>query len=134
MSLYVDILAKSLRLYDESLEVTRGAGLYAAICIGEIGENVWVKTVEGEWEIQKKSEKELILVSNYKPIPIVQVWTFRAVDENFLEIKIDIEIKKSIFLVRQDVVIELTDKYKKWITSYEEGDFYDSQYALSINP
>lgn len=94
----------------------------------------WFLLNEAQWQIQKISERKMILTLFYEFIPLSQTWTLVCKDENSLEIKIEVEVNKSIFFTHQKVELELQDKYKNWITVDERGDFLVTHYIDDLGP
>jgi ABC-type polysaccharide/polyol phosphate transport system ATPase subunit len=130
LRLFADLKGKSLRLYYKDKELTKGNGLHSLFYTSK----KWFYLNEGEWQIQKVSEEELILTLNYESLSLLQVLTLFYRDENTLEIKVEIEVNKPISLDSWIVGLWLQDKYETWLTTYEGGDFSVNQYINNIAP
>ena len=127
--LFADLETKSIRLYFKEQEITGRFGLNSTL--NALEDKFDLK--DALWRIHKVSKKELTLILDY-PHTLSQVWTLDFEDQNTLKIKIEIETDKPIPLTRMDVRLELKNKYKNWITAYEEGDFLVNQCVNNIIP
>jgi len=135
LGLYADIKAKVLRLYYRGRELTQGSGLHTAIYFGK---EYWADSVNTEWQIQKISDKELILISDRGSfdtlLSLSQIWHLSFVDNSTLKINIELEVKKPFSSICQDVKVELINAYERWFTAYEKGDFPIVQFIENITP
>jgi hypothetical protein len=94
----------------------------------------WLLQKDARWQIEKISEKRMILTWHYESISMSQTWTLFCKDGDALEISIGMEVNEPVCLTHQCVRLELQDKYKNWITVYEQGDFLVRQYINNIAP
>jgi len=131
LRLYADVENKAIRLYYKDKEVTKGRGLYSLFYTSK----KWFNLNDAQWQIQKISEEELILILNYEFLSLSQIWTLTYGDEATLNIKIEIEVNKQISLDNWNARLELQNKYETWLTTYEGGDFLvNNQYINNIAP
>ena len=130
LRLYADLENKAIRLYYKDRELTDGDGLYSSFkASGD-----WFRLNNAQWRIEKISEKELILTFSYQPLMVSQIWKLAFKDEDTLRIKVEIEVNKPVLLTNQDIILELKDEYKYWLTAYEKGDFLVNQYINDDGP
>jgi len=124
LKVYTDIEKKAVRIYYKDLEITKNKGLYTAICLKEKG---WVHSFDSSWQIEKRSEKELVLILKYEKF-LSEIWHLSCQD-NVLEIKIKLSPTAFFTLLNRDLRLEVFDKYEKWITAYKEGYFLSQHYG-----
>ena len=131
LSLFADLENKVIELYYKDTKITKGRGLDSPFCVSQR----WFSLInEDEWKVQKISQEELVLNVSYQSVALSQIWTLTCKEEDTLGIKIEIEAKGPVLLTNQDVILQVTDKYKDWRTAYEEGNFLSGQYVNNIVP
>jgi len=130
LRLLADLENKVIELYYKDTKITKGIGLDSPFFVSQ----GWFLLKEAGWNIQKISQEELILTLYSLALSVKQVWTLACTHKDTLEIKIEIEGNKPISLTKLDVRLEVTDKYKNWITAYEEGNFLVNQCVNNIFP
>lgn len=134
LRLFADVEAKSLRLYYKDKEITKGEGLHSAFAFSVSKQTCWLHTKDARWQVDKISEKTIVLALNYEPLLLSQIWTLTCATENTLKIGIEIEVNKPMFFTHRDVRLELQDKYKNWESAYEQGSFLTTQYINNVCP
>ncbi|MBL7196819.1 MAG: ABC transporter ATP-binding protein [Candidatus Omnitrophica bacterium] len=132
LRLFADLETKSLRLYFKNNEITKAGGLHSSFAFDVSKQSFWLHLKDAQWQIRKISEKKMVLVLYYEFIPLSQIWTLFYEDNNTLKVRIEAEIRKPIFFTHQYLRLELQDRYKNWITAYEQGDFLVDQYIDNI--
>lgn len=129
LRIFADLECKTIRLYYKDKEITKGRGLGNEFCISK----KWFLLSDAQWQIQKVSENELILTFNYESLPLSQIWNLIC-KKDTLEIKIELDIKEPISFTNYDVRLELLNKFRDWLTPYEQGNFLINQYINNIAP
>ena len=130
LRLFADVETKSLRLYFKDKEITKSSGLHSSFSVSK----EWFSLKNAQWQIQKTSERKMVLILYYESILLSQICTLICKDDNTLEIKIEIKINKPIFFTHRYIRLEFHDKYKNWMTEHEQGDFLGSQYINGTVP
>ncbi len=117
--LYADLEKKTLRLYHQDREITRGVGLYATLDTdkGRVSSyNIFFNNVE------KPSSSKMNIEIDYFSLPIVQTWQL-ALGDDCLEVDTQITAKEDMNLYRIELGLECLDEYTLWKTSSEKGEF-----------
>ncbi|MFC1658854.1 ABC transporter ATP-binding protein, partial [Candidatus Omnitrophota bacterium] len=78
LHLYADLETKSLRLYFNNKEITKGSG----INISFYALKKWFNLIDAQWQVKKISQKELILTFYYKSVSLLQVLMLSCRDRN----------------------------------------------------
>jgi len=121
---------KALRLYYKDKEITKGCGLHSAISVYQ----KLFSSDYAQWQVKKLSQDTLVLILDYGPLPILQVWKIVGKEGTTLEIKIEIDVNKPIPITTYNIILELQDKYKRWMTTHEQGDLLVRRYINSTGP
>ena len=131
---YADLENKALRFYYKDKEITKREGLHSTFAVSISKQVYWFCIKNAQWQVDKISEKALVLVLNYESLSLSQVWTLTCDAENTLKIGVEIKVNKTIFFTHRDVKLELQNKYKKWESAYEKGSLLNEQYINDIVP
>ena len=130
LKLCADTETKALRLYYKDKEITMASGLHSSFNDTKKDFGLF----NAQWEIQKVSERRLIIILEYGQTPVIQTWDLRCSNDNTLEIKVEFEVNRRTFLIDEGIRLELVDGYKKWMTPNEEGNFLVSRYIDNVGP
>ena len=132
LRLFADLENKAIRLYYKDKEITKGKGLYTAMHIK--GEKKWISSYDAKWQINKNSDKEIVLTLDYMLLPLQKIWRLRLREDNTFEYEMVMEVKKQIPLIEQAIKLEVGKEYKDWETAFEKGDFLVNKYNNNIAP
>lgn len=130
LRLFADEEHKALRLFYNDTEITTGNALHGSFRISQ--EHLWAMFRDAQWKVEKNSESELLVRLQYESL--LQVWKFTFNQNDTLEFSIELEINNPVCLANHDVRIEVKDRYARWFTTSEKGDFLASQYINNIAP
>ncbi len=130
LRLFADLENKVIRIYYKGKEVTEGSGLHSSFYTS----GAWLHLNHAQWQIKKISEEKLCLALEYKSLPLQQVFTLICQEKNVLGVKVEIVVNKPMHLIEHHVKLELRDKYRYWLTAYEQGNFLFERYIDDIGP
>lgn len=131
LRLYADQEHKTIRLYYQDTELTKGSGIHSAFYIARR----WITLKDAQWQVQNTSGEKLILFFDYDQLlPLREIWEFTCSESNILKLNIDVETFKPVFIFYHYVGLELKDVYRRWKTAYEQGGFSVNQYMNDVRP
>ncbi len=80
-------------------------------------------SMQAEWKIVDHSDTFIEAEGTWNVLPVRQRWRIELISENRLEWHIRTEISADVLLNYTSVNLMLSNRYEKWITETEEGDF-----------
>jgi hypothetical protein len=120
---------KAIRLYYKDKELTKCNGLHSSFYASQR----WFTMGAARWDIKEISRERLVLVLDYAPVALSQIFTLTCKGET-IEIAVELQLSSPIILTNYDVKFEFDNEYKNWATLYESGDFFVDQYIKNICP
>lgn len=90
---------------------------------------------QGHWIIRRENNEKIVVTLFWDRIPqLVQVWELSLQDNNVITWKIEMEVKEKVKIRQQQSELMLSNKYAKWLTPDEKGNFQglDKQGKLGI--
>ena len=130
LKLSVDAGLKIIKLYYKDLEVTSKRGIYSVF-------NTLKDSYDFNrctWNINKIAQNKIVLNVHYESIALLQIWHLACEEDNSLSVKIEVEAKRRISFVNQDIKIEVNDIFDSWATAHEKGNFDKSCYIGNMSP
>ena len=108
-----------MRIFWKGKEITTNIGLHTALYSG----NYWYDSGKINWEVNKKSDKQLEIIINFKPFPAIQKWDICLKDDQTIDWNVRTELKKAVEIKQRKTGIILNSEYKRWFNSFEQGLF-----------
>ena len=130
LRIFADLEHKSLKLFYKDKEITKGSGLHSSYYANQ----KWIDSQQALWQGGQTSDKEIMLSLNYEALSLTEIWFLNCHENDVLHIRIEIEAKIPISLTDHRVKLELQEKYARWFTTQEEGDFSVTSYMENLSP
>jgi ABC-type polysaccharide/polyol phosphate transport system ATPase subunit len=127
VKVFIDIESKKIRVFYRDKEITDGACLRNNLAIS--GNDFESGAKDGmDWQVSEISQDRAVLIMSSEHFPVVEKWEFFCGEDNFLEIRIDLEVEKKVRIIDRGLSVELKDSYQGWSTASERGDLTTKRY------
>jgi hypothetical protein len=109
-----------LRLYWNSMELTRGVGFLSSL---DLQDKQSYQSSFGYWNLEKTGDTQLLLRRRCGVLPVEETWKIEVIDEKQIDWNVEINIKKEVEILERKVAIILSQRYRKWVDAWGEGQF-----------
>jgi len=106
-------------LFKDGHMLTRGNGAYSGIC----SRGMWYDSTGAQWNIESRSEKELVATGTFTRIPISQTWRIKVEDPALVHWDLEMENRPGAEASRRTVSLMLSPEYTTWFTEDKSGEF-----------
>ncbi|MCX5692594.1 MAG: radical SAM protein [Candidatus Omnitrophica bacterium] len=118
-----------VKIFWNEIELTKGVGFNTSISIY----GNWFDSSQSDWHIVERSKEGVVIASEWKYLPIRQIWRLNIVNEGTIDWKIENIYKEDIEFDTEKVGIMLSEKYSDWIAGDKNGKFKISRNWQEIN-
>lgn len=116
-----------ISIFWDGHEVTKKWGGYASVLIGSTSEShhLWYESTRALWKCTTVSKNHIRCRGEFLAVPVVMDWDIEVSTDNVISWNITMELKESCHFERREANIMLSEKYTKWVSVEEKGDFPD---------
>jgi len=110
---------KGVKIFWGDKEVTNHHGFFVAFQVL----TQWHESSEGIWKVSRVNERELEAIIRWKCIPISQIWNIKILNSNQIIWNMKLHVEQDMEIDECKIGVLLSPDYKRWISTYEEGNF-----------